>query len=153
MVAANAPGGEKLTPAEAGVIRKAMAFRVKYRVVHAGQVQRRIQLAAMGVHPSNRGGVYPNQDRVKGLGVDILRWGADCEEADHNGVTVEEIPTSEREERPQLRFERYADYNKRKCNDRPLLQSCFQKSDVFFGNLSHNHLLLVLLSWSTSASS
>ena len=146
-----APGGEKLTAAEAGVIRKAMAFRVKYRVVTNGQVKRRIQLAVMGVHPSNRGGVYPNEDRVKGLGVDILRWGADCEEADHNGVTVEEIPTSEREKHPQLRIERYADYNRRKCNERPLLQSCFQQSDVFYGNLSHNTLLLVLLSWATSA--
>ena len=64
---------------------------------------------------------------------------------------MEEIPTSEREEHPQLRIERYADYNKRKCNARPLLQSWLQKSDVLFGNLSHNHLLLVLLSWATSA--
>ena len=80
----------------------------------------------------------------------ILKWGADHEEADRDGVTVEGIPEAERSKYPQLRIERHAEYNQQKCKDRPLLRTCFQASDTLYGNLSHNHLLLVLLSWRTT---
>ena len=145
--------GEKKTISEAdiGIIRKAMALQVKYRIAMNGKTKRRIPIAAMGVHPSNRGGVYCNEDRVVGLNGDIQKWGADQDEADHNGVTVEEIPDAERAKHPQLRLERYTEYNKRKCKDKPCLKTCFEGGDVLYGNFSHNHLLLVLLSWANAA--
>ena len=152
MAAEHAVAGKKqLTDNDVGIIRKAMAFRVKYRICFNGMNKRRIQIAAMGVHPCNRGGVYPNEDRVVGLNRDIYKWGADQDEADHNGITVEEVPERVREEYPQLRIERYTEYNRRKCKDKPLLNKCFEGHDVLYGNLSHNHLLLVLLSWANAA--
>ena len=140
-----------MTEADIGIIRKAMAFRVKYRITARGVIKQRILLKALGVHPNNRGSVYPNEDRVIGLSKDVLRWGCDQDEADHNGVTVEEIPEMERAKYPQLRLERYTEYNQRKCNDKPFLKTCFEGTDILYGNLSHNHLLLVLLSWATAA--
>ena len=74
-----------------GVIREAMALRVKYRT---GKQQ--FMLRAMGVHPQNRGGNYPKGSVVKNLGVKIGDSGFSTEEANHAGVCVEEIPASER---------------------------------------------------------
>ena len=143
---------EKLTEKDIGVIRKAMAFRVKYRVCAAGKFKRRTLLASLGVHPCNRGGIYPNEDRVKGLSSTILKWGADMDEADHNGVMVEEIPDAVRDKETVKNLpERYTQYNKRKCLEKPPLSKCFDGTDVLYGNLSHNHLLLVLLSWANGA--
>ena len=146
------PKTGNLTEAEIGVIRKAMAFRVKYRVAPGGKVKRRVMIATMGVHPCNRGGVYPNEDRVKNLGLKIFKWGADQEEADHNGVMVEAIPdTARAQEGVRNLPERYTAYNKRKCSEKPLFSNCFEGNDVLYGNLSHNHLLLVLLCWAKAA--
>ena len=52
---------------ESGLIRKAMAMRVKYRV-RQGDAPILVPLFLMCVHPSNRGGVYPQPDTVEGLG-------------------------------------------------------------------------------------
>ena len=80
-----------------GIIRKAMALRVKYRVASAtGAKKRRIPLALMGVHNMNRGGVYPNGERVANLAVELLKVGFSEEEANHEGVCVQEVPASER---------------------------------------------------------
>ena len=43
-----------------GVIREAMALRVKYRTG-----KQKFMLRAMGVHPQNRGGNYPKGSVVK----------------------------------------------------------------------------------------
>ena len=142
-----------------GIIREAMAWRVKYRLTYNGKAKRRLQIQTMGVHPTNRGGVYPNEDKVMSLGQHILKCGADQDEADHNGVCVEEIPEVERQNllkySPQLRvdrLERYGEYNQRQCAQTDALKTCFASGgNVLYGNLSHNHLLLVLLCWATGA--
>ena len=42
-----------------GLIRRAMAYRVKYRVQNAdGSLKKQMSLSLLGVHPLNRGGVY-----------------------------------------------------------------------------------------------
>ena len=55
-----------------GLVRKAMAFRVKYRVSVS---KKRIALARLGVHPHNRGGMYPQPDTVRNLGLQVLATG------------------------------------------------------------------------------
>ena len=57
-----------------GVIRKAMALRVKYRITEVKNPCR-IQTSQLGVHIVNRGGVYPQCDVVRGLGNNLLDWG------------------------------------------------------------------------------
>ena len=45
-----------------GTVRKAMAWRVKYRIEgKPGQLKRRLPLGMLGVHPKNRGGIYPKE--------------------------------------------------------------------------------------------
>ena len=72
-----------------GLVRKAMAFRVKYRVSLS---KKRIALARLAVHPQNRGGMYPQPDIVRNLGVQIMATGFNGSEADHEGVCVEDMP-------------------------------------------------------------
>ena len=54
---------------DTGMMRRAMAMRVKYRVLDddGGFTCKRILLQRLGVHPKNRGGVYPQRDVVKRL--------------------------------------------------------------------------------------
>ena len=109
--------------ADIGVIREAMAFRVKYRTG-----KRKIMLTAMGVHPQNRGGNYPKGTVVKNLGVSIGKSGFTSEEANHAGVCVEEIPPEERRADPMNPGAPYVTYlamNKRK---QPQLRSCLRVS-------------------------
>ena len=74
-----------------GIVRQAMAWRVKYRVVtESGQIKRRLPLQLLGVHPKSRGGVYPQGDVVKTLGIRLAGLGYNQEEADHQGVVVQE---------------------------------------------------------------
>ena len=72
-----------------GLIRRALVLRAKYRVAPEKVV---IPLTILGVHPSNRAGVYPMEDTVKNLGLSILLSGFSVEEAHHEGVCVEEVP-------------------------------------------------------------
>ena len=44
----------------------------------------------------NRGGVYPQSDTVQNLGVKILEAGFSMEEANHEGVVVQEVPAEKR---------------------------------------------------------
>ena len=76
-----------------GIIKRAMALRVKYRV---GARKSRVPLALLGVHPKNRAGVYPNADRVESLGMGLLKDGFSMDEADHEGVCVQDVPMAER---------------------------------------------------------
>ena len=71
-----------------GLIRKALVLRAKYRVAPERDV---ILLTILGVHPSNRAGVYPMEDTVMNLGMSILLNGFTVEEAHHEGVCVEEV--------------------------------------------------------------
>ena len=133
-----------------GLIRKAMAFRVKYRLVgENGSLKRRLPLRIMGVHPENRGGVYPQAGAVRQLGIELVKAGFNQEEADHQGVCVEDIPAKELSEVADSSAvaESYQEYNRRRCAGSSYLEKCFVESNVLYGTLSHSHLLLVCLSW------
>ena len=124
-----------------------MAWRVKYRVA---KVKKHVALDLLGVHAQNRAGVYPNADRVEGLGTGLLKDGFSIDEADHEGVCVQEVPMAVRMKDPAVAG--LLEFNKDKCTD-PLLQVCFQEqTDTLYGTLSHSHLLLVLLSFLHGAS-
>ena len=130
-----------------GLVRQAMAFRVKYRT---SQSKKRISLTRLAVHPQNRGGMYPQPDTVRNLGVQIMATGFNGSEADHEGVSVEDIPFRERSSSTSI-VESYADYNIRQC-DHQFLVKCFSAlNDIMYGTLSHSHLLLVLLSLANGA--
>ena len=88
-MAGNVVSSEEERAVSLGVIRKAMAFRVKCRIVEFGQMKRRLLILDLGVHPDNRGGLYPNEERIKQLSNRFLEKGTDEEEANHNGVVVE----------------------------------------------------------------
>ncbi len=135
-----------------GVVRRAMALRVKYRVVAPGRKKkRRIPISVMGVHNMNRGGVYPQPDTVQGLGISVLSTGCNEDEANHEGVCVQEVPAEEQGHDPLLhghKYETYSQYNARSCGQ-GALKPCFpcgEGQDILYGTLSHSHLLLVLLS-------
>ena len=131
-----------------GLVRKAAAFRAKYRVSN-----KTISLCRMAVHPQNRGGVYPQPDTVRNLGLNIMAKGFSQREANHEGVCVEEMPYCERTKQSSgsSACEPYADYNMKQC-DHQYLDKCFSaQQDIMFGTLSHSHLLLVLLSWANGA--
>ena len=79
-------GSEAPDAMDMGTVRKAMAWRVKYRVVtESGHQRRKLPLQLLGVHPENRGGVYPQGDVVKTLGIRLAGLGYKQEEADHQG--------------------------------------------------------------------
>ena len=134
-----------------GVIRQAMAYRVKYRITDTANPCR-IQTSQMGVHNCNRAGVYPQFDRVRGLGNDLLDWGFSAEEADHVGVCVQEVPASELAKLAVAgAYETYTSYNLSKCNGTQL-EGCFKEEEhISYGTLSHSHLLLVLRSMISGA--
>ena len=141
-----AVAAEMNTAMDIGLVRRAMAFRVKYRVSEKLE----ISLSRLGVHPQNRGGMYPQPDTVRNLGLKTTTKGFNQSEANHEGVSVEEMPYGERAKHSRSdgsTYEPYADYNIRQC-DHLLLDKCLSHlHDIMYGTLSHSHLLLVLLSW------
>ena len=98
--------------------------------------------------------MYPQPDTVRNLGLKIIIKGFNQSEADHEGVSVEEMPYGERAKHScsdGSPYQTYADYDIRKC-DHPYLVKCFSSlNDIMYGTLSHSHLLLVLLSWLNGA--
>ena len=106
------------------------------------------------MHPKNRGGVYPQPGIVRTLGLNIMIKGFNKSEANHEGVSVEEIPCSERAAHSRSDgspYEPYGDYNIRQCDHKYLVECFSQLHDIMYGTLSHSHLLLVLLSWLNGA--
>ena len=75
-----AVAAEMGTAMDIGLVRKAMAFRVKYRL---SEHRKPISLSRLGVHPQNRGGMYPQPDTVNNLGLTIIRKGFNQSEANH----------------------------------------------------------------------
>ena len=113
-----------------------------------------IALSRLGVHPQNRGGMYPQPDIVRDLGLQIMPIGFNESEANHEGVSVEEMPFCERAKHGRsggLPYEPYADYNIRQCDHKYLVKCFSQLHDIMYGTLSHSHLLLVLLSFANGA--
>ena len=119
-----------------GLVRLAMAFRVKYRVCQ----DKFIAVARMGVHQAKRGGQYPNADTVKNLLCKILKTGFSENEANHEGVCVESIPQHE----PTAAAASYLKYNLLNATH-AFYEKCFTpQDDVMYGLLSHNHLMIGL---------
>ncbi len=139
-----------------GDIRKAMAYRVKYRVKNAdGSVKRQMALSLLGVHPMNRGGVYCMDQTVQNLGLSVLVKGINVSEANHDGICVQELPSTEQDKdpsNPEKPYVSYKELNFVKCGATKLLRTCFNsESDTLYGTLSHGHLLLALLAMATGA--
>ena len=134
-----------------GQIQQAMAYRVKYRVMHkegAKQVQTVIiAIRKLGVHMKNRGGVYPNVDILKELCTYLLDNGFLRSEADHQGVCVQDVPAS------LLRDDVKAlgPYNCEKVKHSTDMHDLFDGSSLEAGTLSHSHLIMVLRAWLMAA--
>ena len=77
-----------------GIVMSAAAFRTKYRKMGPKGEPLTIQLRVenLGVHPKNRGGVYPAGVRCKSLCVDVMEAGFAKEELQHQMVVVEDTP-------------------------------------------------------------
>ena len=87
-----------------GTVRQAMAWRVKYRVkTDSGHIKRRLPLQLLGVHPQNRGGVYPQEGVVKRLGIRLAGLGYKQEDADHQGLLWNSLRGTRRIRIPQWR--------------------------------------------------
>ncbi len=85
----------------------------------------------------------------------MLKKGFNLDEANHEGVCVQEVPASERRTDPLSPDKPYVTYkalNLDRSNRSHLLRTCFNAlSDTMYGTLSHSHLLLVLLAILTGA--
>ena len=134
-------------------VEKAMAYRVKYRLDLIKQ-KRKMPLECMGAHMTNRGllNQYPNENDVRSLGLALIAGGFDYDEANHNGVGVEEVPpevrASTKDPLTGHAYEGIGNYNERMTSSSDVLQTCFTKitaRGVVVGTLSHTHLLLLLL--------
>ena len=94
-------------------------------------------------------------ETVQNLGLGLLAQGISLDEANHEGVCVQELPVSERSCDPMdssKPYVPYKEYNISKCSTNELLRTCFHiGSDTSYGTLSHNHLSLALLCMSTGA--
>ena len=79
------------------MISTAMAMRVKYRKTNTDgkAVKRTLAIGSMGVHPQNRGGLYPAGCRCKGLLESVLDVGFSKEDVNSCVVVVEEVPVAE----------------------------------------------------------
>ena len=87
---------------------QAMAWRVKYRKTTSdGKILKmKLRIEALGVHPKNRGGVYPAGVRCKSLCEGAVDSGFVSEEANNNCVVVEDTPA----EHVRSRGEEYVGY-------------------------------------------
>ena len=126
-----------------GCVREAMAFRVKYRLADEQRAKRRLHLEMLCVSKQNRAGQYPMPLTVANLGIGIFQDGFDPEEANHEGVCVQEVPA---EHRPED-WETSLRVNQKKTAG-TALEGCFPPdSPACYGTLAHSHLLLSLLCW------
>ena len=141
-----------------GLVAKAMAWRVKYRVAQtqpgggATNTGFPIPIRNLGVHPNNRGGVYPSGLRCQSLCQEVLKVGFVKEEVNHAAVAVQETPREEDRSRGSG-FVTGRTYNVKHSKEDELLCTCFQEpyDDVSHMLLSHNHMELVLRAFVTGA--
>ena len=135
-----------------GLTRRALVLRAKYRV---RTEKRQILVSILGAHPLNRSGVFPTEETVMNLGMAILEIGFSVDEANHEGVCVQEVPADEAKnvklgaEGP---YETYLAYNKRKTASVKALSTTFsQAHSIVYGTLSRNRLFLILRATSSGA--
>ena len=121
------------------------------------------------MHKKNRGGVYPQAETVRNLGLKLLGAGFNESETNHEGAGVKEIPFSERAKHGRsggLPYEPCADYNLEHFCERAkhgrsgcspyetyeaynirqcghiFLERCFCViSVIMYGTMPHSHLL------------
>ena len=94
-------------------------------------------------------------ETVQNLGLSLLAQGISLDEANHEGVCVQELPVSERSCDPMDSLKPYVpykEYNISKCIAIELLRTCFHSgSDTLYGTLSHSHLFLAMRCMITGA--
>ena len=94
------------------LLRRALVIRVKYWVQ---EEKERIPLSILGVHPFNRAGLNPMEEKVMSVGLSILSGGFSVDEASHEGVCVQEIPHEEQQSAQwfqAMKYDTYLAYNK-----------------------------------------
>ena len=108
----------------------------------ANGLKRRIPVAMLGPHPSNRASVFPNSLRVRSLACEIICIGFHQEEADFEGVCVKEYSAEQQKD-----MKGYTSFGQN-CADkaRGCVKGLFDRSggDIFYGTLSHSHLAIIL---------
>ena len=138
--------GSKEEDGMMGLIREAMALRVKYRLQKATGVKidkKTLTLTMLCVNRHNRGGNYPHPGTVLNLLINIFKEGFNEADANHEGVCVQELPAKERPKNYKTELE----YNIEKTRFTSL-EGCFDEdSEAAYSTLSHSHLLLTLLCW------
>ena len=131
-----------------------MAWRVKYRKCDDGGkvIKIKFQVGSLGVHPKNRGSLYPTGRRCKCLIQDVGDVGFLKESLEHACVVVGEMPFDAARSRGD-KYESGSAYNLRKSKKDEFLKSCFDVpyNDVRGLMLSHNHMVLVLRAFMTKA--
>ena len=125
-----------LSKSDMGLLRHAMALKVKYRKWQPdGSWKVRVAWDLCAPHPDNRGKTFPNGARVKDLAVDVFIMGCVMEEVDHMGLVVEEGPQSRRLD----------EYSRHEAKGNPDLEACFPTGlPVLFAFLTHTHIGLVV---------
>ena len=132
----------------------AMAWRVKYRKAdldgRALKLKQRIE--SLGVHPGNRGGVYPSGLRCRSLCRAVVQAGFSKEEACHQLLAVEEPPADDIRSRGEG-YESGSAYSKAASEKDGYRCTCFQApyGDVRHKLLAHCHMLLILRAFLTRA--
>ena len=134
----------------------AAAWRVKYRKTDGDGilVRPKVSIRDVGVHPKNRGGVFPNGMRCQSLCVDVVEAGFSKAEVSHQMVAVEEMPAVA--DLVRSRGDDYitgAAYNRRCSLKDELLASCFDEPYGFvrYLGLSHNHMMMILRAFLTKS--
>ena len=124
-----------------------MALRVKYRKCddNGKALKVKFPLGSLGVHPKNRGGVYPAGIRCKSLCMEVADVGFLRESVEHCCVVVEEMPIDIARSLGST-HESGSAYNLRQSKKDEFLKSCFAApyNDVRGLLLSHNHMMLIL---------
>lgn len=110
----------------ATLVKMAYCYRAKYRI--AGL--KRIAPAFMGVHPSNRNGEPVSGERCADLISQILKMGFDPNEADNNGVCVQDAPG-------KLTIH---NFNVKVCAGDEKMCATLNDATMQYGSLSHSHL-------------
>ena len=144
-VALSMAAGDQGDPSLSGLVTMAMAWRVKCRLESpaGGAAKHRwpIQIRGLGVHPNNRGGVYPSGLRCQSLLQEVMKAGFSKGEVNRAAVVVEEPPYENIRSRGEGCVTGKA-YNVAKSGEDEFFAPCFQPplDDVRYMMWSHNHV-------------
>ena len=129
-------------------VTDSLRLRSKYRLPGDEGCQF-IPLRLLGVHPDNRAGQYPSPYRVVNLLCQILRTGFNANEANHEGVVVQELPVEYHDEYKRKHGSAYQPlrrYNLDRTKGVSELKPAFsEEAPVTYGTLSHSTLTVGLL--------